>query len=277
MTMISVLIPARNEPYLERTIEDVFAKSVGDIEVIAVLDGVDAPLREDPRLKIVRKPKPEGMRQAINSASAIAQGEFLMKLDAHCMVSPSFDKVLAADCDRDWIMVPRRYALDPQRWQIVASPKYPIDYHYLEYPWFNRMEPGFHGRPWVQRRIARMAIPIDDEMSSQGSCWFMHRYYFEKLGLMQTEGYGNFAQEFQELGFKCWLSGGRVAVNKRCHYAHWHKTGGRGYPLPKDELGRSAKWVLDTWWNHPRMEWFIDKFSPIPTWPANWKELGKVA
>ena len=38
MPKTSVLIPARNEPYLVKTIEDVFQKAAGEIEVIAVLE-----------------------------------------------------------------------------------------------------------------------------------------------------------------------------------------------------------------------------------------------
>ena len=35
---VSVVIPARNEQYLQKTVDDVFAKSRGDIEVIVVLE-----------------------------------------------------------------------------------------------------------------------------------------------------------------------------------------------------------------------------------------------
>jgi len=36
---VSVLIPARKEPYLLQTIDDLFANAAGEIEVITVLDG----------------------------------------------------------------------------------------------------------------------------------------------------------------------------------------------------------------------------------------------
>ena len=37
--MLSILIPARNEKYLEPTIRNVLANAEGDIEILAALDG----------------------------------------------------------------------------------------------------------------------------------------------------------------------------------------------------------------------------------------------
>ena len=55
---LSVLIPARNEMWLKRTIEDVLAHSHANTEVIAVLDGAWGPeaIPQDPRLHIVYMP-----------------------------------------------------------------------------------------------------------------------------------------------------------------------------------------------------------------------------
>ena len=55
---VSVLIAARNEPYLDRTIADAFNKAQGEVEVIAVLDGYrpdipdyKQPAQRNPRLR----------------------------------------------------------------------------------------------------------------------------------------------------------------------------------------------------------------------------------
>jgi glycosyltransferase involved in cell wall biosynthesis len=285
MPTVSVLIPARNEQFLQKTVDDLFAKAATDIEVIVLLDGCESPIKERRNLLILRRDEPAGMRAAINSCANSAHGKFYLKIDAHCMVAEGFDAALMADCDRDWIVVPRRYALDAESWKIEPNPKYPIDYHYLSYPWANPAEPGLHGVPWRERTRARKDILVDDEMSSQGSCWFMHGYYFHRMAFMRTNGYGPFAQEFQELGLNCWLNGGRVVVNKSVWYAHLHKGHryGRGYPLTAGEMQRSAAWSLDYWWNDraPRFthqfDWLIDRFWPVPGWPENWKEVGWAA
>ena len=108
-------------------------------------------------------------------------------------------------------------------------------------------------------------------MSSQGSCWFMKRSYYDWLKLMDVENWGQFANEFQEIGFKTWLSGGKVKVNKNTWYAHWHKTEGRGYSLNKEDAKKGAdyaiKWLKSKMWRKQRHDfnWMIDKFSP-PGW-----------
>src|SRR3990167_3792893 len=89
---LSVIIPSRNEQFLPRTVADILAKAVGEIEVIAVLDGywpIDGDshllLPDDKRLHIIHRGKPRGMRAAINAAAGIAKSQYLMKCDAHCM------------------------------------------------------------------------------------------------------------------------------------------------------------------------------------------------
>src|SRR5689334_4127348 len=108
--MVSVLIPARNEQFLQKTVEDLLKNAAGNIEIIPVLEGYwpDPPIVDDPRVKIIHHGSPQGMRAAINHAAAIAQGEFLMKTDAHCMFAPGFDIVLKANCEKNWVVIPRR-------------------------------------------------------------------------------------------------------------------------------------------------------------------------
>ena len=77
--MVSVVIPARNERFLQNTIDDLLSKAQGEVEIVAVLDGYwpDPPLKDDPRLKIIHRGEARGMRDAINSAAAISSGEFI--------------------------------------------------------------------------------------------------------------------------------------------------------------------------------------------------------
>ena len=119
MTKVSVLIPSRNEQFLAPTVDSLFSNATGDIEVIVCMDGptehLDIFQRKNPNLHVLSKPSPIGMRKAINACAAIATGNYLMKLDAHCLVDYGFDEVLKADCDDNWIVVPRRYSLDAEK------------------------------------------------------------------------------------------------------------------------------------------------------------------
>lgn len=285
MAKVSVLIPSRNERFLAQTIDDIFAKATGSIEVIVSLDGYwpDPPLEDQPNLHIIHRSKPVGMRPGINACATVAKGDYLMKCDAHCMFEEGFDEVLLADCDEDWVVIPRRYSLDAENW--CRRNKGPIDYHYLGYEEKEDGSVSLHGKEWRQRRKDRADILIDDEMSSQGSCWFMSRKHWDRLEGLCVYGYGDFIQEFQEIGGKTWLGGGQVKVNKKTWYAHLHKgkTYGRGYFVAKGSWDRGLRYSSDFWLNNRwdgrirDFEWLIDKFWPVPTWPEDWRErLGYV-
>lgn len=270
--LVSVVIPSRNEPYLNKTIQDLLKKAEGEIEIIAILDGYWPPsdqIIENERVIYLHRGSPKGMRNGINSAVAISKGEYILKTDAHCLFGQGFDRILKLDCQNNWIVVPRRYALNPEQWELEDNPKYPVDYMYLS--------KDLHGVVWDEKNKDKSLEDkkIDDLMSAQGSCWFMHKSYFNELELLDEENYGTFFSEFQEIGLKCWLSGGRVVVNKNTFYAHWHKPKevGRGYSLNKDEqekaLEQVNKWQGKGWHKQSlSLSWLIEKFGPVPTWES---------
>jgi glycosyltransferase involved in cell wall biosynthesis len=253
--MVSCIIPSKNEPYLFKTIQDILIKATGKIEVIAILDGWWPKAEEiidDPRVKYFHQEQ-KGMRSSINSGVAISRGDYILKCDAHVMFEKKFDEVLTKDCKENWIIVPRRYPLDPVNWQIEkrSDSKYPIDYMVLK---------DFHAIPYYKE-----GLQIDDLMTSQGSCWFMPRKYYDELELLDEDTYGTFFNEFQEIGLKCWLSGGEIKINKNTWYAHWHKTEGRGYSMPdtnEKALQALEKWKTKGWHKQTKpLSWLFEKFK----------------
>lgn len=290
---VSVVLPSRSEQFLSRTVQDILAHACGDVEVIPVIDGGVAgpPIPIDPRVKPIVHPVSLGMRPSINAGMAQATGEFLMKLDAHASVGEGFDEILKADIEDDWIVVPRRGPLDPERWCKDEMNRKPwIDAHYLSYPWDTRPEgansrrkgDGLQGAWWPERAKRLLHEPISDEMQSQGSCWFMTRKYWERRGPMRSDLFGTFVREFQELGLTCWLQGGRCVVNKKTTYLHVHKGKryGRGYSLSGAEADKGSKFCVDfflydRWKERTRdLAWLIEHFGGpgvIPGWPDDWE------
>lgn len=283
---LTLVIPARHEIYLQQTVDDIFTKAAGDVEILVVLDNYwPTPiLRDHPNLKILHWGKRMGMRAAINAAARIGQGEYLMKVDAHCLFDEGFDLKLAANCDSDWIVVPRRYSLDADNWTVNPE-KEPIDYEYLHFPTLDENKQlGLHGRAWKERARKRKEILIDEDMSFQGSCWFTPMRYFQTLMYpMDEKNYGLFIGEPQELGLKAWLSGGKNIVNKNTWYAHLWK--GRGYRekfmqlygfgytrVGLNERKRGNAFSLDFWfnnrWNDRKYDlaWLVERFYPVPSW-----------
>jgi len=118
MPELSVIIPAKNEEFLQNTIEDVLKNSTGDTEVIAILDGYwpDNGMPQHPKVNIIHHDKSIGQRAAVNEGVNLSQAKYIMKLDAHCSVDKGFDKKLIADCEYDWTVLPRMYTLHVFDW-----------------------------------------------------------------------------------------------------------------------------------------------------------------
>jgi glycosyltransferase involved in cell wall biosynthesis len=280
---VSCLVPSRNEQFLVPTVKGLLDNARGDLELIVVLDGYwEHNLPADQRIRILHHGQAQGMRAAINHAVQMSTGSHLLKCDAHTLWDEGYDVKLHADYhEDDWIMVPRRYALDPDAWAIDPSNrKYPIDYHYLAEPFaaYGDSTPGLHGTAWTARRDERKAIALDDEMTSQGSAWFMSRACWDRLGPQDAVSYGSFWHEFQEIGLKAWLSGGAVKVTKNTWYAHLYKGKryGRGYSTRN--LGHEAGTAFCSWFwmtdqpfrNRTRsFRWLLERFWPVPTWPGD--------
>ncbi len=203
-------------------------KANSEIEIIVILEGYWPPSEEiitDDKVHYIHFTKPRGMRGAINAGVALAKGKYIMKTDAHCMFDEGFDEKLTIEIRKNWIIIPRRYALDVEKWEIEkrTDNKYPIDEMVL-----NHM---LQGVP-TDKRKENAIFPTE---SFQGSCWFMHKDFFHELKLMDEKTYGSFWQEAQEMALKCEQARGLVMRNTHTWYAHWHKTDGRGYSLQDDK------------------------------------------
>jgi glycosyltransferase involved in cell wall biosynthesis len=287
---LSVIVPARNELYLQRTITDLLSKAVGDVEVIAILDGYwpDPPLKEDPRLTYVHRER-RGMRASINAGVGLSKGQYLMKIDAHCIVCPGYDEILQRDCDKDWIVVPRRYSLEMDTWDVRRHRPF-VDYEYLSWPYRQkRRKSGMAmcGMVWDERIASRINILLDETMTFQGSCWFMPKEHFlRQIGKMNEDGYGTFVEEAEEIGLKTWLGGGKAMVNKKCWYGHlwkgvpyrtrYNELFGQVYSRVGWQEQRSGNRYAIDYWMHNRweervhdFEWLIDRFWPVPSWPED--------
>lgn len=280
MTSLSILIPSRNEKFLDHTIQDVLKNATTEIEVLPILDGYEPEtLVDDIRVRYIRLPKNTytQKRHGINKAVEEARGEYVMALDAHCMVAPGFDEQLIKDHRSNWIQIPRRHRLDAENWclQKQSDNRPPIDYEYIMFRPLIKNR-SIHGFKWDARTFERMNIPIDDTVEFQGSCWFMTKAWFQKRGFMQTEGYTGWGQEAEELSFETWKNGGYVKTNKNTWYAHLHKGQkyGRMYWMSREENRKSYQYSFNKWLGEER-EFFIqlmERFQPMPMWPKDWKD-----
>ncbi len=218
--MLSIIIPSYKDPLLHKTIESLLENAQGEIEIIPVLDGY-WPIQkiiEDKRVKQVHLGKNVGMRRAINVGVALSKGEFIMRTDEHCSFGKGYDIILTKDCAPNWIVTPRRFYLDPNKWEIMDIP--PVDFMKLKITNVSENVRKFSGveSPGDDNQ------PIQESMAMQGSCWLMRKSWWnEIIGELQNEGYGPHYQDSHEMVFKTWMSGGKLMVNKNTWHAHKHR------------------------------------------------------
>jgi len=269
MSKVSAIIPARNEPYLQQTIDSLLNNAEGEIEVIAVLDGYwpEQPIKDDKRVVLIHNTEAQGMRSSINAAARIARGEYLMKTDAHCCFDKGFDVKLAQDCKPTWAMVPERYSLDINSWNRNSKK---CSHEYIE-------KDTLKGRVWLKREFKTKDDRLSDLMTSQGSCWFMHLQRFFDIGCLDEDNHGGMGREAQEVCLKTWLSGGRYVLNRSTWYAHWSKPKEH---VISDKKGKkkSVDYAVDLWMNDKwpmakkTLGWLINRFAPVPTWDETSKD-----
>jgi glycosyltransferase involved in cell wall biosynthesis len=264
---LSVLIPARNEEWLNLTVQDVLDNIRGDSEVIVIADGAwpIVPLPQHPRLQVIKTPSSIGQRAATNLAAKISQARYILKLDAHCRVSEGFDKTLT-----DWATImgpnvctiPAQYNLHVFDWVCTVGHRVyqgPTPVNGCTWkPKSAKAENPICGKPthrdiiW-KKRESRLTTawrfdrdlhfqywgeyqrqnkePIHDVMSCLGACWLVNREHFLSLGGLD-EDHGSWGQMGTELACKYWLSGGRMVVNKHAWFAHLFRTQGGDFSFP---------------------------------------------
>jgi len=255
---LSIIIPCYNDPDVQRTIDSIRSNARGDIEIIVVLDGY---IQKVNGAKVIVNEKRIGMRGSINQGVAISCGEYILKCDAHCIFDEGFDVKLLANIKDNWVVIPRRYKLDTEKW--VVTEDTPIDYERLLIDRPDKIS----GVRWNDRAIKRKDIMIDETMIFQGSCWIMSRKHWDWLGGLEEEGYGTFAQEATEIALKTWLGGGQVMINKTTWYAHKHRKFGRTISISSKKIEAGNKYSQDFWLNNRwearihDLDWLMNRFG----------------
>ena len=294
---LSVIIPARNEQFLSRTIDSVFAAAEMDTEVIAVLDGAwpDPPLQDNPHVTLIHHTTSIGQRAATNEAVRLSTAKFVMKLDAHCAVDKGFDRKLIETYEPNWTVVPMMWNLhafdlkckscsetfyqqpvpsecskcksrDGFDQVVIWAPR--RRRHTVSW----RFDSTLHFQYWHNASQVEVKPNVIETMSFIGACWFTSRErYWELEGL--DESHGSWGQVGTEIACKSWLSGGKLVTNKNTWFAHMFRSQfGFPYELSGNSQERARIYSRGLWFNNrwPKqkyhLRWLVDKFWPIPGW-----------
>lgn len=300
---LSVIIPARNEMFLQRTVDSVMEMKRGDTQCIVFADEdwpIAPGLKAHPDVTLINVAKTSiGQRAAINWGARISKAKYIMKLDGHCRLDEGFDVKLMADCEYKDVIVPRLFNLHAFDWKCrrcglrtyqgpqpkVCSACKQETEHVMRVVWeprWNRMtdsmrfDSDLHFQYWRDFSKTRPEGKLDiaPTMSLLGACWFLHRErYWELDG--SDEATGSWGQQGTEIACKAWLSGGRLLCNKKTWYSHLFRTQpGFGFPykLTHSQTERAREYSKSFWregrWSkavHP-LSWLVEKFWPVPGW-----------
>lgn len=300
MIDLSILVPARNEEFLSRTVQDILENVEGNTEIIIVLDGYlpDPTVPKSERVTVIYHPEAVGQRAATNDAAKVAKGKYLMKVDAHCAFDKGFDvKMLQAfkEVGDNVTMIPvmrnlhafdwvcenghRRYQGKEGVCPVCGKPEI------KDIVWIAKQSPSrftytfdktMHFQYWSE--LAKRPDNVEqgqlrETLSIQGSCFMLTKERYFALDIC-SETFNSWGQQGVEVACKTWLSGGRVIANLNTWYAHLFRTnnfGGFPYSNPESlidqnrelsrELFQRNKWPLAI----HNFQWLLDKFNP-PGW-----------
>jgi len=269
MDRISVIIPGRCEQYFQQTIDSVLENATSDIEVIPIVDGYkpDPSLKiNDERVKPIFLDKSIGQRAAYNLGVRKSIGKYVMKLDAHALLSPGFDETMKSHCPPKTIVLPEMRRLDVRKWEVKPRGRTHFMYFGLDvycHFWSD----------YRKRDAAKIEYP--EVLTGQGSCWFTTREWNDYIGLLD-EGVGSWGKVGIEVSLRTWLCGGQQIVNKNAWQAHWFRRddGGFTYPMDGRQVGRARDYTYNNYFfkedafkNQIRsFKWLLEKFAPVPSW-----------
>ncbi len=248
--LVSVIMVARNEKLLGKTLNNMQQMSEGPIEFIVLLDGPnDEPIDiAGAKTTIITLKDNIGRRPATDKAVSYAKGKYVFHIDSHCKTDVfGWDTIYKQLCiDKRTMVIPDLDALLVDKYKSKgrrAGHKY-IDVRYKD-QWSGVKTQGRN----------------EYTITGNGMGWFLEKQFYDAFNgccKKQPARWGNFGVEWAS---KVWLSdpygegiGGKVILCGEVPFAHMWKTGGTGYNTPGVSKGRQDlfKWFNGTGENQCR-------------------------
>ncbi len=297
---LSVVIPARSEMFLSRTVENILKNKRGNTEIIVGCDGTwpDPPLQDHPDLTILYYSQSIGQRAITNQCVKLSKAKYIMKIDAHCVVDEGFDVKMMSEMKDDYTMIPVLYNLygfdwvcpdGHKRYQSPSGPckecGKPTTRDIIFKPRLSRRTEAWRFDTTLHFQyhgVRKKQVPAEDTlietMSAQGSCFMLTRDKYLELNICDEE-HGSWGQQGCEIACKTWLSGGRLVTNRKTWYSHLFRTQGLDFGFPYPQSGRQVeharKYSRDLWLNNKwdkqiyPLSWLIEKFKPLTNGEKN--------
>lgn len=300
--LLSVIIPSRNEEFLNRTIQDILEHKKAKTQIIVGLDGQwpVEPIKQHPDVVVLFFPESIGQRAITNQCVQISRAKYVMKTDAHVAFDDGFDVKMIEAFKKggdDVVMAPIMRNLHVFNWVChnghtrYQGPSGPCKECGKEtvkdIVWIPKSNPSstsycFDPEPHFQyfneiksRQSYKDQGDLTESMSLQGSCFMLTRELYWKLNICD-EAFGTWGSQGIEVACKFWLSGRRVLINHNTWYAHCFRTQGGDFGFPYELSGNQvshAKQLAKEMFFGGRfkdatkpLSWLVEKFWPVPKW-----------
>lgn len=250
---LSILIPSKNEPYLEKTLFDLMQKIKGDTDIFVGLDGMGV----QDASKIIAKfagyqncplfvftEESIGQRAMTNKLALKTEADYLLKCDAHVSFSEGFEVAMMSEMDNKTILAPLLLVLDPITWQINGK---------------KQMAQFVFDRNFVMQHRDG---DVGETMTVQGSAWMISKENYFKWNVCD-ESFGSWGGQAVELGIRAWLNGGKCKTTRSAYYGHVFRHLDNEFPYDRGENpGKFATEELKRRYeNHPKVQELFDKYS----------------
>lgn len=283
---LSIIIPSRNEEFLQNTIDDIALHAKGDTEILVGLDGWYPKLTlPNIPIRFSISSEPIGQRAMQNRLVKMSTAKYIMKVDAHCSFSNGFDVEMMKLMDSKTVLTPLMFQLHAYDWlcecgkrqyQGVMPP--PCHKWTKDIKWEIKPKP-FYTNFFFDSNLIFGYCPKQSEesltetMAIQGSGFMVDRKTYWKWNLCD-ESFTSWGFQGAEVSLKTWLSGGRVLTTRDAYYGHLFR-GLEEFPYQRDmkdvehakdychELFLKGKWK-----GEKSLAWLVRKFN----YPGDWTE-----
>jgi hypothetical protein len=235
-SLLSIIIVYKNEPYLNKTIDDLYTSCVGPIEIL------------------VEDDKGDGRRIITNKLVNQANGKYICMLDAHCKLSYGWDICLKEFLKNGDLITSRICILNPDAWENDSS-------FYADYYSINLSNFGFG------KSISCCNNSLIETLDILGCFFVLTRDTFLKFDGCRTDLYSQWGNFESEWALNIWLSGGHCYCLNSTLCAHWFKTRETACCYNKRHLLESIDLFKDLVLNKKLknqifdFSWLLDKFN----------------
>ena len=230
--LVTVIISDLFEERLPETVRNIEDTADGPIEII-----------------IKKDDEGKGMRHLLNQAANEANGQYLFKIDGHCIMSDHWDTLMKEVCQPNDMVVACIREIDNKTWTVRDKG---YDFVTIKSDLnIVKCDGKFNGSP------------VAETMATSGCAWMIRKDRFNELE-QNWEELGRFGALGAEWALKVWLSGGRTLVHKDVICGHLFRRGGSMKPadlvMARKILGNRFASMQGPQQVHP-MNWLAQRFN----------------